>query len=290
MAAAYRGPAASRLAAVPAPTFLCIGVQKGGTTWLAKAVDQHPQVATGRRKELQFFNHRAAYEQGLEWYEEQFRVRPRTRAIGEFTPNYWWTQGSTTANNYLGSAGRVADAYPDLQLVVCLRHPVDRAISAYFHHMKAGRYPPSVGLLEAIERYPDVREFGDYGTQLSAWLDRFPLERFLFLVYETDIRPDAAKLPTLRRFFDHVGVRRTFEPTDLSLGRNERGTHFDIRRKHASRGQQRLMGAVPQRARASKRWAIEVAEADRAALAEHYRPEVARLEDLVGRPMPWDLG
>ena len=49
------------------------------------------------------------------------------------------------------------------------------------------------------------------------------------------------------------------------------------------------MGAVPQRARAHERWAIEVAETDRAALAEHYRPEVARLEDLVGRPMPWDL-
>ena len=275
---------------MPAPTFLCIGVQKGGTTWLARAVQQHPQIATGAKKELQFFNHRTAYEQGLDWYEEQFRVRPRTRAIGEFTPNYWWTEGTTTANNYLGSAGRVADSYPDLQLVVCLRHPVDRAVSAYFHHMKAGRYPPSVGLLEAAERYPDVREFGDYGTQLAAWLERFALERFLLLVYEDDIRPDEAKRPTLRRFFDHVGVRRAFEPADLSLARNERGTHFDIRRKHASPARQRLMDAVPQRLRDSRRWSIDVTDADRRALAEHYRPEVAHLEDLIGRTMPWELG
>lgn len=274
---------------MPAPTFLCIGVQKGGTTWLARAVQQHPQIAVGRRKELQFFNHRDAYSQGLGWYEDQFKVRPRTRAIGEFTPNYWWTVGTTTTNNYLGSAGRVAAAYPDLQLVVCLRHPVDRAVSAYFHHMKAGRYPPSVGLLEAVERYPDVREFGDYGTQLDDWLAHYPLERFLFLVYETDIKPDAAKRPTLRRFFDHVGVRRTFEPTDLELARNEGGAHFDIRLKHASPLQQRVMSALPARARDARRWRIEVSEDDRAALAEHYRPEVARLEEILGRAMPWSL-
>jgi hypothetical protein len=274
---------------VPVPTFLCIGVQKGGTTWLARAVDQHPQVATGRRKELQFFNHRDAYEQGLDWYEAQFRVRRRTRAIGEFTPNYWWTEGTTTTNHYLGSADRIADAYPDLQLVVCLRHPVDRAVSAWFHHMKAGRYPPSVGLLEAVERYPDIREFGDHGTQLAAWLRRYPIERFLFLVYEDDIRPDAAKLPTLRRVFRHLGVRPGFEPQDLDLARNERGTHFDIRLKHAAPARQRLMRTVPSAARGWSRWSIEASPADRAALAEHYRPEVAHLEDLLGRPMPWDL-
>ena len=274
---------------MPAPTFLCIGVQKGGTTWLARAVAQHPQVATGRRKELQFFNHRDAWAQGLGWYEEQFRVRPRTRAIGEFTPNYWWTEGTTTTNNYLGSAGRVAGAYPDLQLVVCLRHPVDRAVSAYFHHMQAGRFPPSVGLLEAVERYPDIREFGDHGTQLAAWLAHYPLDRLLALVYEDDIRPDRAKLPTLRRVFDHLGVRRGFEPADLALARNERGTHFDLRLRHASPATQRVMRLVPPRARTSARFAIDVADADRAALAEHYRPEVAHLEDLLGRAMPWTL-
>ncbi|WP_170286068.1 sulfotransferase family protein [Nocardioides rubriscoriae] len=275
---------------MPAPTFLCIGVQKGGTTWLARAVGQHPQVATGSRKELQFFNHREAYDRGLEWYEGQFRARRRTRAIGEFTPNYWWTEGTTTANNYLGSAGRVAEAYPDLQLVVCLRHPVDRAVSAYFHHMKAGRYPPSVGLLEAVERYPDVREFGDYGTQLGAWLEHFPLERFLFLVYEDDIRPDHAKLPTLRRVFEHLGVRPGFEPVDLGLARNERGSHFDLRLKHAPPRTQRVMRALPAPVRRWSRWDIEIAEADRATLAAHYRPEIARLEELLGRSMPWDLG
>jgi hypothetical protein len=272
---------------VPAPTFLCIGVQKGGTTWLARAVAQHPQVATGERKELQFFNHREAWERGLDWYEEQFRVRPHHRAVGEFTPNYWWTEGSVTGNNLLGSAGRVAESYPDVQLVVCLRDPVDRAVSGYFHHMRAGRFPPSVGLLDAVERYPDIREFGDHGTQLAAWLEHFPVERFLFLVYEDDIRPDAAKRETLRRTFAHLGVREDFEPRDLELPRNARRTDFDIRLGHATGVRRRAMAALPARVRSSSRWRIRVSDADRRSLAEHYEPEVARLEALLDRRMPW---
>jgi len=272
---------------MPAPTFLCIGAQKGGTTWLARAVQQHPEVGTGKKKELHFFNHQDAFAKGLDWYEAQFRSNPRHRAVGEFTPNYWWTTGTPTTFNDLGSADRVADAYPDLRLIVCLRDPVDRAVSAYFHHMKAGRYPPSVSLLEATKAWPDIREFGCYGTQLDAWLNRFPLESFLFLVYEEEIRPDAAKAETLRRVFEHIGVDPSFTPKDTALRRNEQGSHFDIRLKHASTLAQHLMKRLPERARAWSHWDIKVSDADRQALAAEYVPEVARLEQLLERTMPW---
>lgn len=275
---------------MPAPTFLCIGAQKSGTTWLAAAVQQHPQVASGLRKELHFFDNRENFARGLEWYEEQFDATRRTRAVGEFTPNYLWSQAPSGSRHFGGAADRVADAYPDVQLIVCLRDPVDRAVSAYFHHMKAGRYPPSVGLLEAVERYPDIRDFGDYGTQLDAWLSRFALDRFLFLTYETDISPDAAKRPTLRRVFEHIGVRPGFAPGGIKKVRNKRGTHFDLHVRHASPVRRHLLKAVPRTARDSSRWTIEVAPADRAALAQHYVAELTRLEELLGRRMPWNLG
>lgn len=272
---------------MPSPTFLCIGAQKCGTTWLAKAVQQHPQVGTGKKKELHFFNHQDAYARGLGAYEDEFRSRPRFRAIGEFTPNYFWTVGTPTRFHFQGSADRIAKAYPDLQLVLCLRDPVDRAVSAYFHHMKAGRYPPTTSLLEACEPWPDIREFGLYATQLEAWLERFPLDRFLVLVYEEDIRPDVAKPATLRRVFEHLGVDPTFEPRDLDARRNVRGGDFDIRLRHAPPWRRQLMQRLPERMRESPRWRIEVSDDDRRALAELYRPEVARLEALLGRSVPW---
>ena len=183
---------------------------------------QHPEVGTGRKKELHFFDQRETYARGLEWYESQFRTGPRTRAVGEFTPNYWRTVGDATPSTFLGSAERVASAYPDLRLIVCLRDPVDRAVSAYFHNIKAGRLAPSVSLLDAVRERPGLRDFGRYATQLEAWLEHYPMERILFLVYEEDIRPDQAKPQALRRTFEHLGVDPTFEAQDLSALRNER--------------------------------------------------------------------
>lgn len=272
---------------MPAPTFLCIGAQKCGTTWLASAVAQHPEVGTGRKKELHFFDQRDAYARGLDWYERQFRTTPATRAVGEFTPNYWRTVGAETPTNFLGSADRVADAYPDLRLIVCLRDPVDRAVSAYFHNIKAGRLSPEVPFLDAVRERPGLRDFGLYGSQLDAWLTRFPIERYLFLVYEEDIRPDPAKPDALRRTFEHIGVDPAFAPQDTSVERNARLSDFEMRRRHASGARRWLMSRVPERLRDSDRWAIIISDADRQALAADYAPEVARLEELLGRSMPW---
>lgn len=275
---------------MPAPTFLCIGAQKCGTTWLASAVSQHPQVGTGRKKELHFFDQRAAYERGLAWYEAQFVVGPETRAVGEFTPNYWRTVGTDTGTAFLGSAERVAAAYPDLALVLCLRDPVDRAVSAYFHNIKAGRLSPDVSFADALRERPGLRDFGRYGTQLDAWLAHYPLERFLVLVYEEDIAPDEAKPQALRRTFEHVGVDPAFEPRDTSVQRNVRLSDFEMRLRHASPEERREMERLPESERRSPRWAITVPEADRRALGDDYRPEVERLEEVLGRRLPWRLG
>ena len=275
---------------MPAPTFLCIGAQKCGTTWLASAVAQHPEVGTGRKKELHFFDQRAAYARGLAWYESQFRTTPATRAVGEFTPNYWRTVGEDTGTNFLGSADRVAGAYPGLRLIVCLRDPVDRAVSAYFHNIKAGRLSPEVSFLDAVRQRPGLRDFGRYGTQLDAWLARFPIERYLFLVYEEDIRPDAAKPAALRRTFEHLGVDPSFAPRDTSVQRNVRLSHFEMRLRHAAPAERAAMERLPEAERASDRWQIAITDADRAALAADYAPEVARLEEILGRSMPWARG
>ena len=272
---------------MPAPTFLCIGAQKCGTTWLASAVAQHPQVAPGKKKELHFFDNREAYARGLDWYEQQFRVRPRTVAVGEFTPNYWLTVGPDVASLFPGSAERVAAAYPDLQLIACLRDPVERAVSAYFHQIKAGRVAPSVSLLDAARERPGIIDFGRYATQLVAWLEHYPLERFLVLVYEEDIRPDEAKPQALRRTFEHLGVDPDFEPEDIAVRRNVRVSDFEMRLRHASPARRRVMEHLPQRVRESERWAITVSDADRRTLAEIYAPETARLEEMLGRTMPW---
>ena len=72
------------------PTFLGIGVPRGGTTWLHALLETHPEIyMPSRRKEVRFFD--AHFEQGTEWYESFFcgpEQRGMFRAVGEVSPQY----------------------------------------------------------------------------------------------------------------------------------------------------------------------------------------------------------
>jgi hypothetical protein len=116
------------------------------------------------------------------------------------------------------------------------------------------------------------------------------MDRFLFLVYEEDIHSDDAKPAALRRTFEHIGVDPAFEPQDTSVQRNVRLSDFEMRLRHASPARRRVMERLPSRLRESTRWRITIPDADRRALAADYLPEVERLEQLLGRSLPWDRG
>ena len=128
------------------PTILLAGVQKGGTTALAKWLSSpnslnkgvcKPAVFDGEpryyAKEVQFFNHKVRYERGVAFYERRFRhclANPHaTRSSNgtllsmDATPNTLWYPR------------RVFDAYKragqlrTLKVVFSLREPISRELS-----------------------------------------------------------------------------------------------------------------------------------------------------------------
>ncbi len=279
------------------PTFLCIGAQKSGTTWLARMVAQHPQVTVGSRKELHFFNKSAAYARGLDWYREQFSPGPDTVAVGEFTPNYFWTTpGEDESVLDLGNPDDhnpeiprlVREAIPDARLVVLLRNPVERAISAYYHMVRKGRVKPRQRLIDVADAW-GIESMGYYDVHLENWLEEFPRDRFLVLFYEEALA-DAHKRDTLVQVYEHIGVDPAFVPEDIHGTHNVRGTHFDMRVNQLpvpTRLKKLITRRVPRSIKERPLWHIDVSDEDRAALAERFRPHTARLEEILGRPTPW---
>lgn len=287
---------------MPSPTFIGIGAQKAGTTWLFSMVAQHPDVVSGKRKELHYFNLPTRHGRPREWYEGEFDVPSdgvRGRAVGECTPAYLWTTGDPTALegelHVLGVADRVAALYGpdkghDLRLIVCLRHPVDRAISAINEIVKKGpRFGlrPALSIREAVHRRPSVVEKGRYASNLKAWLRHFPRQAFLFFVYEQDILPDTAKRATLHRVFQHIGVDPSFEPVGLTDRKNRRLRPFDIRARHAGRFKRHALRLVPSALRDHPAWDFPGDPEGEQWLWSVYEPEIQALEELLGRPLPW---
>jgi hypothetical protein len=251
---------------------------------------QHPEVYVPKTKELHFFDKEPRYSRGLDWYAEFFAGARGEKARGEFTPNYFWTTPDETEKAAGGADNkrlpeRVQHALPDLRLVVILREPVQRAVSAYFHHIRARRLPVSERLTDAGDKF-GIRSMGHYAEHLEHWQACFPKERFLILFYEEDIAKNKER--TLSRVFDFIGVDSSFVPSGLDRRVNRRRSPLHMRLNFyvpwLANG---LDFVLPEAVTHARPFRINVAEDEREQLAEHYRPHNERLKEMLGRPLPW---
>src|SRR5207249_6307749 len=116
--------------ALPLPTFLIIGAQKGATRWLRFNLGLHPDVYAAPT-ELSFFNNRTRFvDLGVSWYRKEFEGWTGEPVVGEATPGYmfWRHQPRVCCE-------RIREVVPAVRLIAILRNPIDRAQSAMIHHI-----------------------------------------------------------------------------------------------------------------------------------------------------------
>lgn len=260
------------------PNFLIIGAQKAGSTWLYDRLRQHPQVFLPKAVELVYFN-RLDCEQPDRVREYLANFADATedqRLVGEKTPGYFWTadrtriEGQPPANfnpHIPESVRRVLG--PDLKLIVSLRHPVRRAISAFGHHGKRHRIAPADTLSDVGHRL-GILDIGFYDDHLHAWERVFSPEQIEVLIFESDIKgnPQAG----LCRVYDFLGLPMPADQGDISAVSNA-GAVARIDGDRIDLGIKDLQPVRPQDVRY---------------LLEQYEPTIARLEKrLPGRLDCW---
>jgi hypothetical protein len=278
------------------PNFLIIGAEKAATTWLARSLAEHPAIFVPPEKELFFFSSR--FERGLDWYAEHFRGWTGEPRVGEATPVYL---------SHPDAPRRIRETLGEIELIVSLRHPVDRAYSAYWHNLRHGRISPGSPFRAALEADAwQIRSRGLYGAHLGRYLALFPRDRLGVLRFE---RIQASPARALRACLELLGVDAAFRPSTLGARLNEGGADITvatgpvrrvrsvlrsgvlwarrrglvpgaIERRLVARADRvaRRVAAVGPRARAYE----PLPEGDRAELFERfYRADLDRLEQLL---------
>ncbi|MCA1406416.1 sulfotransferase [Ensifer sp. IC3342] len=183
--------------------FLIIGAAKSATTWLQKSLVQDPKIYMPS-PELHYFSR--YYERGDPWYLSYFQGEKNGRFVGEKSNSYMDTPEACS---------RIGEKLPKARLIAQLRNPVDRAYSDYcmlYRRGEAGR---------DIARYLDPRQGaggrflngGLYFQQLQRYLDRFPSDQLLVLLYE-DLKVDAHV--QLSRVRDFLKLDGDVAPSPLS--------------------------------------------------------------------------
>lgn len=116
------------------PTFIVIGVQKGGTTSLHRYLLQHPKLISPKEKELHYFD--TSPEVQKKSYKNRFPIRFfRNYMSFESTPRYMY---------FPSSAERIHNFDPNIKFIVVLRDPVDRAFSAWNMYRQLSLNPKKV--------------------------------------------------------------------------------------------------------------------------------------------------
>jgi hypothetical protein len=156
------------------PNYLHIGQGKAGSTALHFMLLQNPNFCLVRAKETQFFASKD-YEQGMAFYERYFDHYRGQPIIGDLSP----------AHCRVHAQERLARHLPDAKISICLRHPVARAWSVYYHDLRTlNRLGPFRDELRSSAGRIDGC-LG--GRMLKRLYELFPREQIKVLIYERDI-------------------------------------------------------------------------------------------------------
>lgn len=245
-------PGIARQSAGPrVPNLIIAGAQKAGTTWLHHTLKKSAHFQESDVKELDFFN-QGDFVDRLEEYAAHFPEDSDARYIYESSPNYF--RPATAGMNVSANIARTLEAP---EVIVLFRDPVDRYLSAYVHHMGAGRFAYAEEIDDVTDDYMMLTR-GEYARALDDWLEHLPDTR----VYLYDDLADKPALVT--RVTNDLRVEN-----DVPTGELE----FDVN----TAAQKKNKNGWDKTPRLS-------ADA-RARLADFYAADVDRLQSVIGRDL-----
>ena len=258
-------------------SFLVVGCQRCGTTWLDAALRDHPEVYLPAQKQTYFFDRHL--DRGMDWYLGQFDdVRSEHTAVGEIATGYC----------LVDVIPKVAEAFPDITVLMVVRHPIDRLYSNY----QIRKLEQEWGTLEdALASSPDLLARSSYIDQLEVMYDHWPSDR-VHVLFQDDLDQDDRNY--YRQICRLLGVNDAIETSQF--GRVTNSAMFPRLRRAAQRaGLRPLLGILSRsplgdlirrsKKSSGKRGYDAMRPETRARLVEHFRPLNDRLAAATRRDL-----
>lgn len=300
----------------PGPTFAIAGAARAGSTAVAEALRAHPDVFVTQPKEPHYLalgGRPAAFTgPGDNTHINRLAVTDREAYLALFAE-----AGSAKARGDASvstlyypehSIATINELNPQLRTVVILREPVSRAFSSY-QYLRVRGFEPVPDFLDAVAQEPQRREQGwhhlwhytamsTYADDLEAFLTAFGDQVGVWFYDDLDTQP----AETVRDITAFVGadpavadggVQRVNSSGKPRSGLLQSAVQWGGR--HATL-RSALKAVVPfgvrERIRGANLQRSAPTDAEVAALRPVFAKDLARLEELLGRPLPtaWTEG
>jgi len=285
------------------PNFVIIGAAKAGTTALYWYLAEHPAVFMSSVKETNYFAygldgqgqllygnpevHRFPVKTLAE-YEALFAGADGAAAIGEASPLYLECPQA---------AGRIRELIPGGRIICSLRHPVDRAYSDYqmFLRRRGLRLDPARDLTPTsawARADSHWMRIGRYHEQLARYYEAFPRAQIHVSLFD-DLKRNA--LETTQSVYRFVGIDAAYAPNFAAphavggMPASRLLERFFMNRVIRSAVEPwvptRAANWVRQLRSRNLRRAPALPAQLRCDLTRHFRDDIARTSDLIGRSL-----
>ncbi len=266
---------------MPKPNFLIVGTQKAGTTWLRYNLYKHRDI-TGSTRQLHYFDKH--FSRGDDWYENQFPLTDK-KFVGEKTTEYFDIKNSEVV------AERITRYSSEMKIIVILRNPVMRAISALKHMVNVGReeIPEDINAALFLDKERESShgyiDRGCYFSQLKHFYCYFPADQILVLIYEEDVVAYPLEgLNKVTNFLDVDAYKNVPEPRPV----NKRAqTRFTLKLRKMTLSLPYLSSILwrVDDLLGGTKWEPAVDDNLLSKLTEYYKKDVIAVEKLIGRSL-----
>ena len=210
-----------------------LGPPKTATTWLYQCLKEHPQIITSSRDAIHYFD--IHYELGNEWYDEHFsKSETQSDQCIRFDPTY----------SYIccpKSIDRIAKYNPNAKLIYCLRNPVERAFSHYWHIKKkigSDRIQFS-DILTHYNNYATWMEHGLLAPGMRAIKNSFSKDNVHIILYENLKKKPEEVWKSVLNF---AGIDQNFRPSMLDKKVNVAGAKTKLATRLSNKGLRLTLG------------------------------------------------
>ena len=267
------------------PSFFVVGPPRTGTSWIHQVLRGRANLP-GPTKETRFFD--CHFHRGVDWYIKHFPTVCPERPTGEVAPTYFSSAAARKG---------IAQTVPDAKLVFIFRNPVQRIVSHY-------RVKRAYGLIrcdleEALRTDAELLASTQYATHLQEWQKCFPKSQILTTLYDDLYESPQRYMDRMFAFLNIPGGKltagelsvvhsseRMTQPRNFAVTRTATAVADWCKARNldnlvAMVRNSQLMGAflgggapLPQLSRYA-----------RSRISEMCRPEVEKLQRLIGRDL-----
>ena len=282
------------------PNFFIAGATRSGTTSLHWYLSEIPGIYMSPIKEPNYFsvsldlrNHPTRPIRNKDKYLSLFKKVKDEKIVGEASAHYLVDSKAPKL---------IHEVVPHARILISLRDPVNRLYSSYLGRLNRGRF--KLPFHEEVQRALNHRiddgkqylrlENSLYSEGIKRYLDIFAPEQVKIIIFEEWTRNVKNTIEEILRFLDLNYTLTDFEAKIHNAYRAPRSSviRYILRSKIAVRTAKRIFSPKTRRflredLLTKKQTKPKMSQEDKEILVKLYRDDVEKLQNILGRKLPW---